>query len=78
MSMSEEIKIIAFTFFKSIEIGGKYYERIGEAKLETFGHGIKNLKYLFHYLRLLKFALQPERPFMNEEIPPVINTQEKI
>jgi glycosyltransferase involved in cell wall biosynthesis len=60
MSISEEIKIIAFTFFKSIELDGKYYKRVGEAKLETIQHGWINLKYLFEYKELLKFAVRPE------------------
>ena len=59
MSMSEEIKIIALKFFKSLELDGKYYKRTGEAKLDTIGHGWTNLKYLFHYRSLLRFAIRP-------------------
>jgi dolichol-phosphate hexosyltransferase len=57
MSMSEEIKIIAFKFFKSLELDGTYFTRTGVTKLDTFRHGWLNLKYLFHYRRLIKFAL---------------------
>jgi dolichol-phosphate hexosyltransferase len=53
MSMSEEIKIIAFKFFKSFEIDGKYYKRIGIDKLNLLEHGWKNFCYLFLYLVLL-------------------------
>jgi glycosyltransferase involved in cell wall biosynthesis len=59
MSLSEEIKIIAFRYFKSLEADGKYYKRIGEAKLETFSHGLTNLKYLFQYRKTARFAILP-------------------
>jgi glycosyltransferase involved in cell wall biosynthesis len=59
MSISEEIKIIAFKFFKSIELDGEYYTRVGTTKLETFKHGWDNLLYLFKYRKLLKFAVNP-------------------
>ncbi len=57
-SMSEEIKIIAFTFFKALEIDGGYYKRLGKVKLATFGDGWRNLKYLFQYKYLIKDALK--------------------
>ena len=60
MSMSEEIKIIAFKFFKSLELDGKYYRRIGQEKLEPFKHGWRNFKYLFQYKALVKFAIKPQ------------------
>jgi glycosyltransferase involved in cell wall biosynthesis len=59
MSLSEEIKIIAFTFFKSAEVDGRYYKRIGEAKLNTLKHGWRNITYLFHYRKHLKCAVKP-------------------
>jgi hypothetical protein len=57
MSLSEEIKIIAFRYFKSLEADGNYYKRIGEAKLATFSHGFGNLKYLFQYRKMARFAI---------------------
>jgi glycosyltransferase involved in cell wall biosynthesis len=66
MSISEEIKIIAFKFFKSLELDGKYYNRTGAAKLNTIGHGWTNLKYLFHYRDLLKVAILPLRTLEQE------------
>jgi glycosyltransferase involved in cell wall biosynthesis len=66
MSMSEEIKIIAFKSFKSLELEGKYSNRIGTAKLNTIGHGWTNLKYLFKYRDLLKFAIMPSRMLEKE------------
>jgi hypothetical protein len=57
MSMSEEIKIIAFKFFNSIELDGNYHRRIGREKLQAFKHGWRNLKYLFEYKRLLDSAI---------------------
>jgi dolichol-phosphate hexosyltransferase len=75
MSMSEEIKIIAFKYFKSLEIDGKYFNRIGKPKLQTYWHGWKNLKYLFHYKKLIKFAnIQLAKPLMPGE---EIRVQEK-
>jgi dolichol-phosphate hexosyltransferase len=59
MSMSEEIKIIAFKFFSSLEIDGFYRRRTGSAKLDIIEHGWKNMKYLFEYKRYLRFAVKP-------------------
>jgi glycosyltransferase involved in cell wall biosynthesis len=58
MSMSEEIKIIAFKFFKSTEVDGTYFTRTGTTKLDIFRHGWRNLIYLFQYKKLIKFALR--------------------
>jgi dolichol-phosphate hexosyltransferase len=57
MSMSEEIKIVAFKFFKSKEVEGRYFARSGTAKLRTVQDGFKNLKYLFDYRRKLQSSL---------------------
>jgi len=58
MSFSEEIKIIAFKFFRSAELDGKYYKRIGASKLNAVKDGYHNFKYLFQYKRQLKFAVR--------------------
>jgi glycosyltransferase involved in cell wall biosynthesis len=58
MSLSEEIKIIAFKHFKSLEVDGKYSERIGIAKLGTLYHGWHNFKYLFKFRPKLNSALK--------------------
>lgn len=57
-SMSEEIKIIAFKFFKSLELNGKYYKRVGKVKLATLKDGWRNLKYLFQYRSLINGAIK--------------------
>lgn len=57
-SFSEEIKIIAFRFFKAIELDGQYYKRAGKQKLLTFNDGWNNLKYLFHFKSFVKFAVK--------------------
>jgi len=57
-SLSEEIKIIAFTFFKALELEGKYYKRTGMIKLATFKDGWDNLMYLFKFRSMLKSALR--------------------
>jgi dolichol-phosphate hexosyltransferase len=59
-SMCEEIKIIAFKFFKSksVELNGEYFRRSGVSKLNTIKHGYINLKYLFQYRSMLKFAIK--------------------
>jgi glycosyltransferase involved in cell wall biosynthesis len=46
MSLSEEIKIIAFRNFKALELDGRYSARCGTAKLKEFQDGWKNLTYL--------------------------------
>jgi hypothetical protein len=54
MSFSEEIKIIAFKFFKSKEVDGTYHPRIGRSS--TFRirkEGIENLVFLFKFRFLL-------------------------
>jgi dolichol-phosphate hexosyltransferase len=55
--MSEEIKIIAFKFFKAQELNGKYYKRKGHSKLNTFKHGFSNLVYLYNYRKILRLAI---------------------
>jgi dolichol-phosphate hexosyltransferase len=57
MSMSEEIKIIAFRFFNAKELDGKYYARTGTAKLKVIQDGLKNLKYLFDYKKKVRSAV---------------------
>jgi len=57
-SMSEEIKIIAFTFFKALELEGQYYKRTGKVKLASFKDGWHNLKYLFRYRTLIRYSIQ--------------------
>jgi glycosyltransferase involved in cell wall biosynthesis len=62
MSMSEEIKIIAFRFFNSLEVDGCYFRRSGEAKLSTLRHGWHNMRYLFQYKKLINSSLSlPKR-----------------
>jgi glycosyltransferase involved in cell wall biosynthesis len=58
MSISEEIKIIAFKFFNSLEVDGSYHKRIGTQKIDTFRDGWTNLKYIFQYQKLLRFAIR--------------------
>jgi glycosyltransferase involved in cell wall biosynthesis len=57
MSMSEEIKILAFRNFKAAEVEGKYSARSGTAKLKEFQDGWKNLTYLLSNRRRLKSAI---------------------
>jgi len=57
MSLSEEIKMIAFKFFRSKEIDGIYHSRSGEAKLSVFSDGWENLKFLFRYRKIIESAL---------------------
>jgi dolichol-phosphate hexosyltransferase len=74
MSMSEEIKIIAFKHFKCIEIDGRYFVRVGEPKLDTILHGWNNLKYLFQFAKRLELSVLPaqidvERTQIIEDMP---------
>ena len=66
-SMSEEIKIIAFTFFKALELNGRYNRRVGKVKLATFGDGWRNLKYLFRYKSLIKDAIKSPIDLVQKE-----------
>jgi len=66
-SMSEEIKIIAFKFFKALELDGRYYKRLGQVKLATFSDGWRNLKYLFLYRSLIKNALKSPASLLQEK-----------
>ena len=56
-SLAEEIKIIAFSFFRSGELEGKYYAREGRTKLSTWSDGLTNLIYLFKFKFFLKDSL---------------------
>jgi hypothetical protein len=55
----EELRIIAFKFFRSVELKGKYYRRIGESKLQTIEHGWTNFMYLFKYKKLVNSSIKP-------------------
>jgi glycosyltransferase involved in cell wall biosynthesis len=70
MSLSEEIKIIAFKYFKSIEIDGNYFKRVGDAKLDTVLHGWRNLRYLFEFVDNAKLAILPTVADA-EPLPPI-------
>jgi glycosyltransferase involved in cell wall biosynthesis len=59
MSLSEEIKIIAFKFFKAEEIDGRYRARSGDAKLRVFHDGWENLKYLFKLRKRIRSMVAP-------------------
>jgi glycosyltransferase involved in cell wall biosynthesis len=76
MSLSEEIKIIAFKFFRSLELEGRYFKRTGTAKLDTIKHGWYNLVYLFHYKKQIKFAVIAPPPPEIFEIEPKIVKKE--
>jgi len=54
MSFSEEIKIIAFKYFRAMELDGRYHNRVGSEKIKTLHEGWQNLKYLFRYRSQLK------------------------
>ena len=47
MPFSEELKIEMFSNVKAREIPSTLYIRRGEAKLQSFKDGWKNLKFLF-------------------------------
>lgn len=57
MCFSEELKIVAFKYFKSLELAGRYSQRTGSAKLATIRHGWRNLRYLFEYRKLIKHSI---------------------
>jgi glycosyltransferase involved in cell wall biosynthesis len=58
MALSEEIKVVAFTYFNSIELPGSYSVREGDAKLATLRHGCKNFFYLFKFRARQKDAIR--------------------
>jgi glycosyltransferase involved in cell wall biosynthesis len=68
MSMSEEIKIIAFRFFNALEVDGKYHARTGAAKLKVIQDGWKNLKFLFDYKKKIQSSLTSSVGGEEEEI----------
>jgi len=47
MAMSEELKIEAFRKGRAKEVPIKYRPRMGDVKLNTWGDGLKNLRFLF-------------------------------
>jgi glycosyltransferase involved in cell wall biosynthesis len=66
-SISEEIKIIAFKFFKALELDGRYYRRAGKVKLLAFQDGWRNLKYLFTYRSLINYAVKSPSDVLQKE-----------
>jgi glycosyltransferase involved in cell wall biosynthesis len=58
MALSEEIKVVAFRYFKSAELPGSYAIREGDAKLATLRHGWKNLCFLFKYWTRQKYGIR--------------------
>lgn len=73
-SMSEEIKIIAFKFFKALELDGRYNKRVGKVKLATFSDGWRNFKYLIRYRSLIKDAVKSPSLFQEESVDIVADT----
>ena len=68
MSFSEEIKIVAFKFFKAAEVKGTYFKRVGKPKLQTFSHGWHNLKFLLSYRYDMSAAnRKPTQLIVNKE-----------
>jgi glycosyltransferase involved in cell wall biosynthesis len=47
MAFSEELKVIAFRLFRSVEIPVPYRRRVGKQKLNTLIDGMKNTLHLF-------------------------------
>ena len=66
-SFSEEIKIIAFKFFKALELDGRYYKRAGKVKLAAVKDGWKNLQYLFRYKSLINSAVRSVQGSIQKE-----------
>jgi glycosyltransferase involved in cell wall biosynthesis len=71
MSLSEEIKIVAFSNFKAAEVDGKYSARSGTAKLKEFHDGWRNLTYLFGYKKrsrsaVMKLSSSKEKEILSE------------
>ncbi|CAN5511873.1 hypothetical protein BH18THE1_BH18THE1_21350 [soil metagenome] len=67
-SLSEEIKIIAFKFFRAQELDGAYSKRAGKVKLGTLKDGWLNLKFLFKYKLSLKNALGPPSESLEKQV----------
>ena len=76
MPLSEEIKIEAFTKLRAKEVPIKYRPRKGEVKLNSWGDGTKNLKFLFKKKKMMKEVKSRtqirETPFQSEK------TEEKV
>ena len=57
MPLSQEIKIIAFKYFNSIEIDGTYNKRLGDAKMSLVQDGFSNLFALFKFKKKLSLCI---------------------
>jgi len=62
MSFSEEIKIVAFKFFRSAEFPIPYRKRIGKQKLRTVVDGLKNFAYLLNLRISFSFLFNISMP----------------
>ena len=58
MAFSQDIKIVAFKYFKSLEVGGSYFKRLGKAKMSILDDGISNLKDLFIFKKHLPHCVK--------------------
>jgi hypothetical protein len=63
MAFSEEIKVLAFKFFRTIEVDVPYRKRLGKQKLRTILDGVQNMSRLFA-LRLSFVGFRPLSPVL--------------
>ena len=58
MAFSQDIKIVAFKYFKSMEVRGTYFKRLGKAKMSLINDGFSNLKNLFVFRSQLPHCIK--------------------
>jgi glycosyltransferase involved in cell wall biosynthesis len=58
MSFSQDIKIVAFKYFKSYEVKGSYFKRLGKAKMSLINDGFSNLKNLLIFRKQLPYCIK--------------------
>ena len=58
MPFSQDIKIVAFKYFKAMEAGGSYFKRLGEAKMNLIHDGLPLFKNLFVFKSQLSHCLE--------------------
>jgi len=64
MEFSEEIKVLAFRFFRAMEVPIPYRRRVGKRKLSIIIDGVKNTLYLFALKwRVDRLSADGRKPF---------------
>jgi dolichol-phosphate hexosyltransferase len=58
MPFSHHIKIVAFKYFKILEVKSSYFKQLGKANMSLINHGFSNVKNLFTFRKQLPYYIK--------------------